>query len=144
MREWQKRFRQRKRILSIEYLKQHPCVDCGNSDVRVLDFDHRGDKSFGIGAAISGGHLSWAKILIEIAKCEVRCANCHRIRHAVENKWYDFPADLFKPKEFKHGSQHSYSYHKCRCNICREAHRLHVKKFRNGPVSSLPSKQEKT
>ena len=94
MRAFQKRFRQRKRALAFQYLKTHPCVDCKNPDPRVLDFDHQRDKSFNIGKAISSGHVSWEVILKEIEKCEVRCANCHRIRHAIQNNWYDFPADI--------------------------------------------------
>lgn len=64
----------------IEYLVCHPCVDCGQTDVRVLDFDHvRGKKSGNISRMVTNGY-SWSTIEAEIAKCEVRCANCHRIR----------------------------------------------------------------
>jgi hypothetical protein len=61
------------------YKKSHPCVDCGNSDIRVLEFDHIGDdKEIDISRATRSG---WSKerIQLEIEKCEVRCANCHRI-----------------------------------------------------------------
>ena len=56
------------------------CTDCGyNSNSAALDFDHvRGTKRFGIALA-TRGH-SWATIEQEIAKCEVVCANCHRVR----------------------------------------------------------------
>ena len=68
----------RKRL--IEYLMHHPCVDCGHTDVRVLDFDHvRGKKLRHISQMINIA-CSWATIEAEIAKCEVRCANCHRIK----------------------------------------------------------------
>lgn len=66
-----------RRVLT--YLAVHPCVDCGCTDVRVLEFDHLGDKEFGI-AQMIGSANSWARIVREIAKCNVRCANCHRIR----------------------------------------------------------------
>ena len=61
------------------YKKSHPCVDCGNSDIRVLEFDHvKNDKEIDISKATRKG---WSKerIQLEIEKCEVRCANCHRI-----------------------------------------------------------------
>lgn len=63
----------------LDYLKQHHCVDCGNDDVRVLEFDHLGDKSYNVSQLISGGY-SMSTLITEIAKCEVVCANCHRIR----------------------------------------------------------------
>lgn len=56
------------------------CVDCGYADSPVaLDFDHRdpATKSF----QISGNSTrSYAALEAEIAKCDVVCANCHRIR----------------------------------------------------------------
>jgi hypothetical protein len=65
----------------IEYFKEHPCVDCGEADPVVLDFDHvRGEKLFDVGPAVYS--RNWASILEEIGKCEVVCANCHRRRTA--------------------------------------------------------------
>lgn len=65
----------------LEYLNGHPCVDCGETDPVVLDFDHLRDKSFDIGAGIHD--KSWKAVLAEIEKCEVRCANCHRRQTAL-------------------------------------------------------------
>lgn len=64
-----------------EYLKYHSCVDCGNSDLRVLEFDHRdpSQKKFAISRKVSDG-VSIETLVKEVAKCDVRCANCHRIR----------------------------------------------------------------
>lgn len=70
----------------INYLKTHPCVDCGNSDIRVLEFDHvRGSKRLEVYAL-----KRYPLIVIEreIAKCEVRCANCHVIKTGIEQGWY--------------------------------------------------------
>ena len=54
------------------------CVDCGNTDIRVLEFDHlpSNKKLFGI----SGNRVGIARLKEEIKKCDVVCANCHRIR----------------------------------------------------------------
>lgn len=71
--------RNRERVT--EYLRTHPCVDCGESDTLVLDFDHR-DRSIkykNISQLIGN---SWTTIETEIAKCDVRCANDHRRRTA--------------------------------------------------------------
>lgn len=76
--ERQKRYRQRKQGAILWYKLLHPCVDCGESDIRVLDFDHiRGDKLFQVQ---SGKYKVLSEILVEIEKCDVVCANCHRIR----------------------------------------------------------------
>lgn len=64
----------------IEWFGSHPCVDCGERDPIVLEFDHQGDKLFSIGSQIR--ERTWEAILNEIAKCEVVCANCHRRRTA--------------------------------------------------------------
>jgi hypothetical protein len=67
-------------IYLIEYFKSHPCVECGETDPVVLEFDHLRDKSFSIGQALA--RRRWETILAEIKKCEVVCANCHRRRTA--------------------------------------------------------------
>lgn len=61
------------------YLTNNSCVDCGNKDFRVLEFDHTPgtDKCGNISDMISRASLNTLKK--EIAKCEIRCANCHRI-----------------------------------------------------------------
>lgn len=63
------------------YLFNHPCVDCGEIDVRVLEFDHvdPATKVHAISYMVSKG-MKPEKIADEIEKCEVRCCNCHRRR----------------------------------------------------------------
>jgi hypothetical protein len=77
-----------------EYLACHPCVDCGQTDVRVLEFDHvRATKSENISRMVGLGY-SWPTIKAEIAKCEVRCANCHRIKEGERGGWWRHLASL--------------------------------------------------
>lgn len=78
--------RDRNHKLILEYLADHPCVDCGESDPVVLDFDHVMGKDSGINPMINHGSVN--EILEEIKKCEVRCSNCHRKRHARLQKNY--------------------------------------------------------
>src|SRR5713101_8813640 len=66
----------------IEYLRAHPCVDCGEADIVVLQFDHLADKERDVASMLSGS-WTWSAIEKEIAKCEVRCANCHRLQTAL-------------------------------------------------------------
>lgn len=68
------------------YLDSHPCVDCGETNIIVLDFDHvRGKKKSGIAEMVAGAYVIEA-IQREVAKCEIRCANCHRIKSAKKQK----------------------------------------------------------
>ena len=75
-----KRLRTERRHLMLEFLSSHPCVDCGETDPLVLEFDHLRDKNFNVSEMISRGDFSWESILREIEKCDVVCANCHRRR----------------------------------------------------------------
>lgn len=62
------------------------CIDCGyDRYLEALEFDHIDPtlKEF----SISGSHgRSWDVIKAELDKCALRCANCHRERHAKERK----------------------------------------------------------
>ncbi len=81
------------------WLQEHPCIDCGESDVIVLEPDHvRGTKHRSIGAMISGGE-PWSTILEELGKCDVRCSNCHTRKTAREQSWYKYARSLVSGPE---------------------------------------------
>ena len=69
-----------------EYFQTHPCVDCGESNWMVLEFDHvHGDKLMNVSKMMAH---SLDLIIAEIAKCESVCANCHKIRtYARAGSW---------------------------------------------------------
>jgi hypothetical protein len=68
-------------------LKANPCVDCGETDPIILEFDHiTNDKHFNISDATRHGY-GMKKLIAEIAKCEVRCANCHRKKTYERSGW---------------------------------------------------------
>lgn len=70
------------------YLKKHPCIDCQESNPIVLEFDHvRGTKRLALSQLVRRGNCLQT-IVIEISKCEVRCANCHRKKTAKDFHWY--------------------------------------------------------
>ena len=69
-----------------KYLESHPCVDCDEADILVLEFDHidSNEKIMEVSKFIRLG-VGLDKIIAEVNKCEVRCANCHRRKTAREN-----------------------------------------------------------
>lgn len=77
-RNWNEANKRIAREYIAQYLLTHPCVDCGESDPVVLEFDHvRGEKRAEI-AKLVRNYVSLDVLKAEIAKCEVRCGNCHR------------------------------------------------------------------
>ena len=76
---------QERTLFMVQYLKEHPCVDCGERDVVVLDFDHIGEKKFALSSELKS--RPWTSVLAEMKKCEVVCANCHRRRTARRAGW---------------------------------------------------------
>ena len=71
----------------MDFYKTNPCVDCGETDPRVLDFDHVSIKKHNISTLLKKEY-SWETILEEAKNCEVRCANCHRIKTAINQNHY--------------------------------------------------------
>lgn len=86
-REWRA-----KRRAKLAEIKNVPCVDCGGKFPHyVMDFDH-GDEEKLFKIASDLNNVSWDEILAEIAKCDIICSNCHRIRsykakHHIAVKW---------------------------------------------------------
>jgi hypothetical protein len=62
------------------------CYDCGEDNPVVLEFDHRDptQKLFSISEGIG---FAAARLMQEVEKCDVVCANCHRIRTAEYFQW---------------------------------------------------------
>lgn len=66
-----------------KYKESNPCTDCGNFyPYYVMDFDHQKDKKFLISKTTA---RSIRQIQEEINKCEVVCANCHRVRTFIKS-----------------------------------------------------------
>jgi hypothetical protein len=70
------------------YYLEHPCVDCNENDPIVLESDHKDDANKINNVSNMVYQNSWGTILIELEKCETRCANCHRRRTAKQFDWY--------------------------------------------------------
>lgn len=64
----------------INNIKNVPCIDCGGIfPPECMDFHHRDPKQkvMSIGQNIK---LGLSRLIAEIEKCDIICANCHRIR----------------------------------------------------------------
>jgi hypothetical protein len=77
-RKWNKKQTTILRGYIVDLLSKNSCVDCGENDIRVLDFDHEKGKFMGISQMVRNCY-SVEAIKGEIEKCKIRCANCHRI-----------------------------------------------------------------
>lgn len=77
------------RKLVWEYLLEHPCEHCGETDPVVLEFDHL-DQTTKFKAVSEMMTLKFSKIQEEVDKCRVLCANCHRRHTAVQLGWQKF------------------------------------------------------
>jgi ssDNA-binding Zn-finger/Zn-ribbon topoisomerase 1 len=71
--------RTRAKQFLLNYLREHPCTDCGQGDPVVLEFDHLRDKTRSLTQLAHDG-VTIATLEQEIEKCEVVCAICHRLR----------------------------------------------------------------
>ena len=83
----QLKLRQKNRAFLVEYLSDKCCIDCGETCIPCLQFDHKNGetKRSNISNMMDN---SRAAILQEIKKCEIRCANCHAKITAAEQGWY--------------------------------------------------------
>lgn len=72
--------------LVLSYLEKG-CIDCGEKDIVVLDFDHQSNKEDSICRMVHDA-ISLDKLENEISKCEIRCANCHRRKTAKDFNWW--------------------------------------------------------
>lgn len=70
------------------WLSTKSCVECGERDFRKLEFDHLRDKKFGIAQAV--GKVKAEILFEEVAKCDIICSNCHKVRTALRGDYYSY------------------------------------------------------
>lgn len=77
----------RAKIFVYALLSKSKCIECGESRLETLDFDHvSGNKKANVSVMVRKG-APISSIKNEISKCEIRCANCHRVRTSKEFGW---------------------------------------------------------
>ena len=70
--------RERNRAYIKDIKENSSCIDCGESDNRVLDFDHVIGEKIGDVSNMVNQCYCIESLQREVDKCEVRCSNCHR------------------------------------------------------------------
>lgn len=92
----------------------------------------RGVKLADVKHLVSSSHIALARVLEEIAKCEVRCANCHRRATAARGGYHMYltvpemrPPSRSRRVENACGTRTGYR-RGCRCEDCRRAQRLYA------------------
>lgn len=65
-------------------LKSKPCTDCKNTfPPYCMEWDHvpgRGEKKVNVGCLLGSRKITAASIVAELAKCDLVCSNCHKVR----------------------------------------------------------------
>jgi hypothetical protein len=90
------------------YLKLHPCKNCGSTDNLEI---HHIDPELKVAHDVFG----WgrARREEELAKCDVLCHNCHLAIHKAV---------------YIHGTCNCYCHNSCRCELCTKAMRIYKRK----------------
>lgn len=71
----------------LQHFEENPCRMCGETNPILLEFDHLRDKSVNVSKAILD-MWSIERLQDEIDKCQVLCANCHRMKTAKDQNWH--------------------------------------------------------
>lgn len=67
-----------------QYKSEQQCSRCPENDPVCLDFHHRDPQQKEMTISLAIARASLERIKMEVAKCDILCANCHRKLHAAE------------------------------------------------------------
>jgi hypothetical protein len=90
---WRSNAQERNVRFALATLAASGCVDCGEADVCVLDFDHVGSKTRSV-MELAHREVGLGRLRQEIGRCLIRCANCHRRRTARSRGHYRARAEI--------------------------------------------------
>lgn len=86
---WRRQRKVKRLEFVLSYLKERGCIDCGEKNPVVLEFDHVRGKKYRTICKMLSRSEPMDRLKKEIKKCDVRCANCHRIKTAKQLNWYE-------------------------------------------------------
>lgn len=115
-REYDRQRYHKRRAETFKYLGD-VCSECkSDKDLQVHHIDPN-EKSFTLGA--TGWTRPWDKVVEELSKCKLLCADCHKSKHKTE-----------------HGKRRMYMSG-CRCDACREAQRVYNREYKRRKRASV-------
>jgi len=119
---------------AVEY-KGSKCEKCDyDKCIAALEFHHIEPEHKDFGISANGHTRSWEKIKEELDKCILVCCRCHREIHddgKLEKKHEKYENENKKDVVLKHGTRVAYTYHKCRCELCKKANSEYSRKLKN-------------
>lgn len=88
------------KIFLARYLGTHPCVECGEADPLVLEFDHIELRGPNDRTVSSLTNVSMKRLWEEIEKCQVLCANCHTRKTRTQMGWTNYNELVADPESY--------------------------------------------
>lgn len=82
-----RKYRKANRSRKADYLGGLGCIDCGETEPVLLEFAHRDPSAKLANVSQLMGRSAWRKVVVEIAKCDLRCVNCDRKQTAAQFGW---------------------------------------------------------
>lgn len=101
-------------------LENGPCRRCSTWEKLEVDHVDKSTKLMNVSVVWSMSRSN-PKRIAELAKCQVLCEECHKIKNNNENFNRVIP----------HGTGSGYSYHRCRCDLCKAFQRAYDKQKRS-------------
>lgn len=84
--EYERQYHQRRLAFYRSLKEGKSCKKCGETNPACLDFHHRDGEEKEVNIGHRGRYLSRKRLLLEVAKCDILCVNCHRKEHAAARK----------------------------------------------------------
>ena len=112
------------------------CQSCGYKKCEAsLTFHHLDPNKKEFGLSAGGINRKWEVVQKELDKCILLCHNCHHELHDKESSRDRMNEYIEKSRQkvvqIRHGSRVAYTYHKCRCEICRASNNEYTKQLKN-------------
>ena len=139
---WKKKRYERRHIYQVKVLEKFwafminkRCMDCGESDINVLDFHHQDGRSDNHYISQLIHILTWPRLSKEIEKCDIVCANCHKLRHWHEPKPMKFTGIKFIDEKIEIKMWFREYKKELQCQHCGKCHPAFINFHHKNPTN---------